>query len=93
MDAAASITANAISPTLRQAYIDEIGGDDDDDDDDDDDASGAILTCVRAPGRVNLIGEHIDYHGYAVLPMAIEQSITIAIGRSRKNPPTQAGQS
>lgn len=35
-----------------------------------------------APGRVNLIGEHVDYQGGLCLPMAIEQRCFVAAART-----------
>lgn len=40
---------------------------------------------TATPGRVNLIGEHIDYNGGTVLPAAIDRRLHVAFGVSNEN--------
>jgi galactokinase/tRNA pseudouridine(38-40) synthase len=43
------------------------------------DWTGADATCVvRAPGRVNLIGEHLDYNDFPVIGIATRQGTLVA---------------
>jgi len=40
---------------------------------------------ARAPGRINIIGEHTDYNDGLVLPMSIERCVMAACGPSKGN--------
>ena len=44
--------------------------------------AGEAAVIASAPGRVNLIGEHTDYNGGDVLPMALSLRTTVALGPS-----------
>lgn len=39
--------------------------------------AGKPFAC-RVPGRINLLGEHLDYNGLPVLPMAIDRELHLA---------------
>jgi N-acetylgalactosamine kinase len=44
---------------------------------------GRSLILARAPGRINLIGEHTDYNGLPVLPFAIHRDLAAAFAPRR----------
>src|SRR5436190_29671 len=50
---------------LKQRFASVLGG-------------GGKIHVIRAPGRVNLIGEHTDYNEGFVFPMAIEPEVRVA---------------
>ncbi len=41
----------------------------------------AATLIVRSPGRVNIIGEHVDYNDGFVLPAAIDKAIYVAVSK------------
>lgn len=46
---------------------------------------GQSPLLVRSPGRINLIGEHIDYNGGLVFPAAIDKEIIVGISRNNSS--------
>jgi galactokinase len=56
---------NTTADTMRTAFLERYGS--------------AVTVVIRAPGRVNLIGEHTDYSKLPVLPIAIGQCLYVAV--------------
>jgi len=46
---------------------------------------GGEIRLFRAPGRVNMIGEHIDYNGGVVLPAALDMAAVVAVRKRADN--------
>ncbi|MCE9552694.1 MAG: galactokinase [Planctomycetes bacterium] len=51
---------------------------------------GTPRWVVAAPGRVNIIGEHVDYNDGFVLPMAIERYVIVAAAPAQDRSATTA---
>src|SRR3990172_4764601 len=45
----------------------------------------APTLLARAPGRVNLLGEHVDYNDGMVLPAAIDRAVNLAAAPTQDN--------
>jgi galactokinase len=50
--------------------------------------AGAPSLLIRAPGRINLIGEHTDYNNGFVLPAAVDKYVYFALSTSSESKAT-----
>ena len=66
-----SVAAAPDAQTVRALFVDRFG------------REPAVV--ASAPGRVNLIGEHTDYNGGEVLPIAISRRTWVAAGHAAEN--------
>src|SRR4249919_3291471 len=67
-----SPSSAADAESVRALFVDRFGREPD--------------VIASAPGRVNLIGEHTDYNGGEVLPIAIARRTWVATGRRTGEP-------